>query len=405
MATLRLICYTPAMTQALKLLRKKTEHLRKRGKASAGRLLAQAWMDLDAAHMAFEEDQTQGRMRRAERAQHSFDALVHQFASQKGLDAALLECSNAVKAGLEEESAMQLLRDAFSACCHAERSNKKERSTVHLFSMAVHGEHNELACLHESGAERLPSNAGLIDPASPILILGTWPLMQATQWLMDPQTLFLVSNGCLTGLIEHDPETAIEVSSQALGAPSVPEKAREGHMGSQLILGAYLEQCNISERRMSSAFETTDIDAWRKTLEEWQTARGEVTFLMGAPKPLWEGVSEAIAWEIFQGMNLARLMDDPLAIENGVHLKGVCIAVDPMAIPGAQTDQPARTIGLFSDGSRLEKAFFRDSMGFLLTDVAVCLEEGMGVALEISTYANLEATLEEMKTSLNLRAQ
>lgn len=385
------------MTQALKRLRKKTEHLRKRGKASPGRLLAQAWMDLDAAHMAFEEDQTPGRMRRAERAQQSFDALVHQLAAQKGLDAALLECSNAVKAGLEEESAMQLLRDAFSACCHAERSGRKQRSTVHLFSMAVHGEHNELACLHESGVERLPSNAGLIDPTTPILILGTWPLMQATQWLMDPQNLFSVVNGCLTGLSESNPEAAIAACSQAIGAPSVPEKTHEGYMGSQLILGAYLDQCDISEPRINSAFENTDTAPWSKALKEWQEARGEITFLMGAPKPLWDGVSEAIAWELFQGMNLARLMDDPDAIEKGVHLKGICIAVDPMAIPGAQTDYLTRTIGIFSDGSRLEKAFFRDSMGFLLTDVAVCLDEGMGVALEISTHANLEATLEEMR--------
>ena len=393
------------MAKPLKALRKKTEQLRARGKATSGRLLAQAWMDLDAAHLALEQASNDVRLNKAAQAERAFDLLVHQLAGGKQLDTALLDCSRAVKAGLEEESVMQLMRDTQSACCHVERIAGKQRQTAHLFAMAVYGEHNEVASLPEAGLERLPALAGLIDPGAPVVILGAWPFSKASQWLMDPQALYQTAQGCLAGLVGEDAAPAREAAFDALSEACAMDPAKAGQLGAKVLLGAYLHDCHVSQPRSASELEHPDQALWESASEAWHAARGEVSLLLGAPRALWDCVAEAAAWEIFQGMNLGRLMDDTQAVAEGVRLQAVCLVVDPMNIPGAPSETPTRTIGLFSDGSQLEKPLFQDYLGFLLTDIAIFLEEGMGVGLEISTHSNLEATLAELRADLDSGAR
>jgi hypothetical protein len=395
------LLYSAPMAKSLKALRKKTDQLRARGQATPGRLLGQAWMDLDAAHLTLEDHANEVRVKKAAKAEQSFDQLVHQMASSRQLDAALLDCSRAVKAGMEEESAMQLMRDVQAACCHVERTVSKQRYTVHLFGMSVYGEHNEVASLTEAGLERLPALAGLLDPHAPAVILGAWPFAKASQWLMDPQSLFLAAQGCLEGLLSEDAVLARTKTVEALGEACEFDLTRSGQLGGKVLLGAYLHTREISQARQASDLEHPDQALWERACEAWHGARGEVSLLLGAPRNVWDSVAEATAWELFQGMNLGRLIDDNQAVAQGVRLQSVCLVVDPMHIPGAPSDTPTRTLGVFSDGSQLEKPIFQDYLGFLLADIATFLEEGMGVRLEISTHANLEATLSEIRESLS----
>lgn len=391
-----MICYTPGMTTPLKALRKKTDKLKKRGKATPGRLLAQAWMELDAAHIGLGETPNEAAIKRAAKVEAAFDRDVHLLAQQRTLDGALLDCSKAVKAGLDEDGAMQLMRDTQAACCHAEKLVNGQRMTAYLFGLAVHGEHNEVASLHDAGIERLPALAGILSPDAPISILGAWPFAEVSQWLLDPQALYDASSGCLSALLSGDEAAAKHSAAQALGSPLAPNAERAGQIGGYVLLGCYLHFSDASSPRGVSAFEEVQLDAWEEASTIWQAARGEATLLMGAPRPIWESAAESVAWSMFQGMNIGRLMDDLAAVQSGVRLHGICLAVDPLAIPGAQSEYATRTIGVFTDGSQLEKPIFRDQFGFLLPDIAMFLDQGMGIALEIATHANLAAALKDL---------